>query len=160
MARFRKKVDVKQIVVIVLLVAVALGALVGITKLVDGDRTVMGINFVKGGLTQGLHVESDESIYLKDAIEINNLKIERDFDANIQYKIVFYDENKEYVGETDLLSANWNIEDHAEDFETEGKFAGAEFCRIVVEPIEDENGKISSVEVLEYAGQLTITYTK
>ena len=164
--RFGKRVSWQQVGLIVLIVVIGLGAIAGLSALVDGDRTVLGTAFAKGNLdTSGNFVESDQHIYLKDAIEINNLKIERDFDAGVSYRIVFYNDNMEYVGETDALTINWDIADHEADFaeagETKGDFAGAEFARIVVSmPESDENGKISSTEILKYAGELKITYTK
>jgi hypothetical protein len=144
-----------------LVVIIGLGAIAGISALVDGDRTVLGTAFAKGDLAEGKFVESDTHLYLKDAIEINNLKIERDFDAGVSYRIVFYNKNMEYVGETEALMGNWDIADHEAEFATEGDLKGAEFARIVVSmPEADENGKISSTEVLKYAGELKITYTK
>ena len=159
--RFSKKINLQQIGLIVLVVIIGLGAIAGISSLVDGDRTVLGTAFAKGNLVQGKFEESDTHLYLKDAIEINNLKIERDFDAGVSYRIVFYNKNMEYVGETEALLGNWDIADHEDDFATEGDFVDAEFARIVVSmPESDENGKISSTEVLKYAGELKITYTK
>lgn len=160
MARFKKKTNLAHVVTIVLVALIVFGAIVGIVKLVDDNHVVLSTAFAKGNLVSGLHQDSEQHIYLKDEIAITNLKIERDFDAKISYKIVFYNENKEYVAETDSLTTNWDIKDHAEDFASEGKFDGAKYCRIVIEPTADENGKISAFEVLEYAGQLTITYTK
>ena len=160
--RIGKRINWQRLGLIVLAVIIGLGAIAGITALVDGDRTVLGTAFAKGNLdASGKFVESDMHLYLKDAIEINNLKVERDFDAGVSYRIVFYNKNMEYVGETESLQSNWDIADHEEDFATEGDFADAEFARIVVSmPESDENGKISSTEVLKYAGQLKITYTK
>ena len=160
--RIGKRINWQRLGLIVLAVIIGLGAIAGITALVDGDRTVLGTAFAKGNLdASGKFVESDTHLYLKDEIEINNLKVERDFDAGVSYRIVFYDKNMEYVGETESLQGNWDIADHEEDFVTEGNFADAEFARIVVSmPESDENGKISSTEVLKYAGQLKITYTK
>lgn len=163
--RFSKKINWQQVGLIALVVIIGLGAIAGISALVDGDRTVLGTAFAKGDLEKGKFVESDVHLYLKDAIEINNLKIERDFDAGVSYRIVFYNKNMEYVGETEALLGNWDIADHEDEFatdgETQGKFAEAEFARIVVSmPESDENGKISSTEVLKYAGELKITYTK
>ena len=164
--RIGKRINWQQVGLIVLVVIIGLGAIAGISALVDGDRTVLSTAFAKGNLdASGKFVESDTHLYLKDAIEINNLKVERDFDAGVSYRIVFYNKNMEYVGETESLQGNWDIADHEAEFategETQGKFAGAEFARIVVSmPESDENGKISSTEVLKYAGQLKITYTK
>ena len=160
--RFSKKINWQQVGLIALVVIIGLGAIAGISALVDGDRTVLGTAFAKGNLdASGKFMESDTHLYLKDAIEINNLKVERDFDAGVSYRIVFYNKNMEYVGETQALLGNWDIADHEAEFATEGDFVDAEFARIVVSmPEADENGKISSTEVLKYAGQLKITYTK
>lgn len=160
--RIGKRINWKQVGLIVLIVIIGIGAIAGLSALVEGDRTVMGTAFAKGNLdASGKFVESDVHLYLKDAIEINNLKVERDFDAGVSYRIVFYNKNMEYVGETESLQGNWDIADHKAEFETDGNFDGAKFARIVVSmPEADENGKISSTEVLKYAGQLKITYTK
>ena len=160
--RFSKKINWQQVGLIALVVIIGLGAIAGISALVDGDRTVLGTAFAKGNLdASGKFVESDTHLYLKDAIEINNLKIERDFDAGVSYRIVFYNNNMEYAGETQDLLGNWDIADHEDDFATDGEFEEAKFARIVVSmPESDENGKISSTEVLKYAGELKITYTK
>lgn len=161
MARFKRKTNLKQVLTIVLVALVVFGAIVGIVKLVDDDHVVLSTAFAKGNLVSGLHQDSDKHIYLKDEIAITNLKVERDFDAKVSYKIVFYDENKEYIAETEALTTNWDIKDHGNDFvASSGQFDGAKYCRIVIEPTADEDGKISAFEVLEYAGQLTITYSK
>ena len=160
--RFSKKINWQHVGLIALVVIIGLGSIAGISALVDGDRMVLGTEFAKGNLgTDGKFVESDTHLYLKDAIVINNLKVERDFDAGVSYRIVFYNNNMEYVGETQALLGNWDIADHEDDFATDGEFEEAEFARIVVSmPESDENGKISSTEVLKYAGELKITYTK
>lgn len=158
--RWKKKNSWKQVLTVGLVIVVALAGIVGLAKLVDDDHTVLSTAFAKGNLVNGLYVESEEHIYLKDEIAVNNLKIERDFDANVTYKIVFYDENKDFLAETASLDANWNIKDHESDFAADGTFEGAEYARIVIEPIDDENGQISTLEVVQYASQLTITYTK
>ena len=49
-SRFSKKINWQQVGLIALVVIIALGAIAGISALVDGDRTVLGTAFAKGNL--------------------------------------------------------------------------------------------------------------
>lgn len=138
-------------IAIILLTVAVIGIVVGITRDFGKD-----INFKVGTLNAtGQYAESNSSIYMKDSVSCKNLTVEKDFEAQITYRIVFYDGNEKFLGSTEELSGNFSTNNN-EEFTGEGKFATAKYFRIVITPTADE--EIVGSEVLTYAGQLTIKH--
>ena len=88
----------------------------------------------------------------KNAFECAGLQINLDFDSEIQYEIVFYDENGTFLTRTDKHTGvfEFDAEDEA--------LANAYYCRVVVTPTNDAS--ISMLEVFEYSGQINISVLK
>ena len=98
----------------------------------------------------GEYVEGDTAIYLRKGITTNGLKCELIPDAKIKYQLFFYDADGEYLEASEELTADWD-----------GSVPeGAESVKIMITPTEDEDGKVSLIEVLGYADQLTVTVNK
>ena len=146
---FKSKKNWKSILLIGLSCILLVGAVFGIARLFketspDDLKTINHSVFSVGGLNEdGTYLETDASIYTKDAIECQGLKITPRFDNNINYQVFFYDYDGEFV------SAN-----ETTDAKTTSAPRLARYCRVVITPKDDK--KISWYEVNDYAKQLTI----
>lgn len=98
----------------------------------------------------GEYVEGDTAIYLRKAITTDGLKCELADDAKIKYQLFFYNADDEFISASEELTSDWNGEVPE----------GAESVKVMITPTEDEDGKVSLVEVLGYADQLTVTVNK
>lgn len=146
--RNKTKKTLKGIGLGVLGVATLIGAAATINHFkADEDGLVkVHLNYDIGGLdSNGEYEETDESIYTKKAFESQGLKVEVDFDSNIDYEIFFYDQYGEFISSTGKLEKNF-------DGETP---LVASHARIEITPKEDEDG-IKWYEKSGYANQLTI----
>ena len=165
MIKFLKRIPWKDILVTVLVVALAAGALLGVgTALTNKTKKVSPLVFERGALdANGLHVESKTSIYTKDLIECQGLEIEPDFEVSGTYQVFYYDTNKQFLGASAL-----------QDSQTDGVYTKgmeyplAKYCRIVISPTAsvdedgyvDEDWKIRFYEVTSYANKYTIKVAK
>ena len=144
----------KKILLIILLVVVCVGIIgggtVGILRLTDSSKldqkTISSTKFSVGGLdSNGKYMNTNTSIYTKEAFECQGLEVSLDFDNEIEYQIYFYDQNNEFVHTTGKLSGAF-VKESVPFF--------AKYARIVVTPKEDD--VVSKIEVLKYARQLSI----
>ena len=95
----------------------------------------------------GKVTESDASIYLRKAITADGLKCELKQDAKIKYELFFYDKTAKFLSSSGALQV---------DFDGDVP-KGAESVRIVITPTEDDDGRVSVIEILGYANQLAVT---
>ena len=98
----------------------------------------------------GEPTETNTAIYMRKSITTDGLKCELAEDAKIKYELFFYDKDGEFVSSTGDLTADWAGEIPV----------GAESVKVMITPTADEDGKVSIVEVLGYASQLTVTVNK
>ena len=144
-----------KIVIICLLVAGVLGGgVVGLIKLTDDDafdrKNISSLAFSVGGLDgTGAYMDTNASIYTKDAFECQGLNITLDFDNMIEYKVYFYDQNNDFVHTTGTRTNAF--------VDTEVPFF-AKFARIVVTPTEDD--VVSTLEVNKYAKQINVSVNR
>ena len=155
MAKFnlRSKQTRKEILSIGLGILFTVGAVIGISALTSkSEETTKEINpkYAIGGLTEdGKYLETEESIYTKDAFECQGLDIEMDFKNNVSYRVFFYDEDTNFISATEKLTENY-------DESTTPLIS--KYARIVITPNDDD--KISWYEKNGYANQLTIEVNK
>ena len=158
MAVNRSKQRVQKVAVIVAVVlAVILIAGLFTTIFVKLDRqtttTMIGGEAYSIGTLDdesGEYVEGDTAIYLRKGITTEGLKCELVPDAKIKYQLFFYDADGEYLEASEELTADWD-----------GSVPeGAESVKIMITPTEDEDGKVSLIEVLGYADQLTVMVSR
>lgn len=95
--------------------------------------------------------EGDGSIYQKKILKVDGLKIDLEKKADVTYQIYYYDEDKAF------LSASAEMDS---DFDGVAVPESAKYFRVVISPTEDEDGKVSLLEVAKYAKQVTISYNK
>ena len=98
----------------------------------------------------GEYAEGDTAIYLRNGITTDGLKCELADYAQIKYQLFFYDADGGFLEASEELTSDWNG----------SAPEGAESVKIMITPTEDEDGKVSLIEVLGYADQLTVTVNK
>ncbi len=99
----------------------------------------------------GENVEGDTAIYLRKAVTVDGFKCEIAKDATIEYTLVFYDENDEWISSYGPLVESYDSAKIPED---------AASVRIMITPLEDRDGKVTLLEVEDYADQLKVTVNK
>ena len=109
-------------------------------------ETLTKYSYEVGALSEtdeGKELTSDGSIRTKDFHSVDGLTITLKKDAKVTYKIFCFDKDGEF------LSAVSSVSDLPE---------GADTFRLVVTPTED--AEISSLDIGDYSGQLTVTFNK
>ena len=165
MKNFFRNIPWVNILIVVLVSALLIGGIVGITAAVKNDKTTISNSaFKRGALdSNGLYVDTKTSIYTKDLIECYGLEVEPDFEVSGNYQVFYYDTNKLFLGSTPLM-----------DSQTDGvyvkgdDFPYAKYCRIVISPEapKDDIGnvetdwKIRFYQVADYANDYKITVQK
>ena len=149
-----KKLDrVKWAAVLIVALALMVAVAALFVKL-DGQTTTTTIGgeaYSIGTIDEtGEYAEGDTAIYLRNGITTDGLKCELADDAQIKYQLFFYDADGAFLEASEELTSDWN-----------GSVPeGAESVKIMITPTEDEDGKVSLIEVLGYADQLTVTVNK
>lgn len=153
--RKHKTADAVKWVVVFLLVIGLIGAVITLFVMLDRQTTVTEIGaeqYIIGGLdAEGAAVEGDTSIVTRDTFTTDGLKVELADEAEVTYELYFYDADGEFVSKTAALSA---------DFDGSAIPENAASAKCVITPIADEDGKVSLTEVLNYAGQVTVTVNR
>ena len=149
-----KAADMVKWIIVFLLVIGLIGAVVALSIKLDRQTTVTEIGaeqYIIGGLDdEGATAEGDTSIATRNAFTTDGLKVELADEATVTYELFFYDKDGAFLSSTGELSA---------DFDGEIP-EGAESAKCVITPTTDEDGKVDLIEVLGYAGQVTITVNR
>lgn len=148
----RRKIDlIFKIIVCVLLVALIGGVTYAIVRVAQKDETkeISSLAYKIGALDDnGAFVKNTASIVSKDFISSDGLTIKLQENAEVSYKVYFYDADKNFVSKTEVQSA-----DYAGTIPENAKYA-----KIVVTPLHD--AEVSIFEMSGYAKQLTVTVNK
>lgn len=152
--RKHKASDMVKWVIIFLISIGLIGAVITRFILLDRQTTVTEIGaeaYTIAALDEnGEQTDGDTSIVTRSAFTTDGLKVEIEDEATVTYTLYFYGAENEFISKTAALS---------EDFD--GSIPeNAETAKIVITPIEDEDGKVELTEVLGYAGQVTVTVNK
>ena len=150
-----KRSDTVKWVIIFLLVIGIIGAVVALFVQMDRQTTVteLGPEAYKVGAldAEGNEADADTSIVTRKAFTTDGLKVELADDAKVTYELFFYDEENSFISSTGALST---------DFLGLTVPINAETAKIVITPVEDEDGKVSLTEVIGYADQVTVTMNR
>ena len=152
--RKHKASDMVKWVIIFLIAIGLIGAVITLVIRLDRQTTVTEIGaelYTIAALDEnGKQTDGDTSIVTRSAFTTDGLKVEIEDEATVTYTLYFYGSENEFISKTAALS---------EDFD--GSIPeNAETAKIVITPIEDEDGKVELTEVLGYAGQVTVTVNK
>ena len=156
MAKMKSKTKkTLKIVGLALAGVVALGLLsFGIKAIVDytkNDLKKITLSYDVGNLgADGKYVNDESTLYTKEAFGCYGLQVKPDFDSTVNYQIFYYDILDNYISSTSLMS---------DGYSGEAPVNGA-YARIVIEPKDDEDGKISFTERIKYPSQLTVKVKK
>lgn len=103
--------------------------------------------------TTGKYVESNKSLYTKNLLKVEDMEIKVVEDATITYKVAFYDEDKDFVSMSDAQD---------DDFASADIPEGAVYFRVVITPnqVDEEDVKITVLNLAKYSNMLKITYSK
>lgn len=140
----------KNIIIFVLIV-VLLGAVVGLSvKLFqkNKDGVVQASAYEVGTLSDsmGKYEESYSNIYTKNYIDAKgDVTFELEEDANITYKVFYYDKDKDFISHSSALSADSDQSTFA---------TGTKYIKVV---IITQDPEVTEGEIAKYAGRLTIT---
>lgn len=148
----RRKLDlIFKIIVCILLVALIGGVTYAIVRVVHKDETkeISSLAYKIGALDDnGAFMKNTASIVSKDFISSNGLTIKLQENAEVSYKVFFYDADKAFVSASEAQSA-----DYAGTIPENAKYA-----KIVITPLHD--AEVSIFEMSGYAKQLTVTVNK
>ena len=148
----RRKLDlIFKIIVCVLLVALIGGVTYAIVRVVHKDETkeISSLAYKIGALDDnGAFMKNTASIVSKDFIFSDGLTIKLQENAEVSYKVFFYDTDKAFVSASEAQSA-----DYAGTIPENAKYV-----KIVITPLHD--AEVSIFEMSGYAKQLTVTVNK
>lgn len=134
-----------------MLVALIGGVTYAIVRVAQKDETkeISSLAYKIGALDDnGAFVKNTASIVSKDFISSDGLTIKLQENAEVSYKVYFYDADKNFVSASEAQSA-----DYAGTIPENSKYA-----KIVVTPLHD--AEVSIFEICGYAKQLTVTVNK
>ena len=153
-----KKFKWKNFICGALAVLTIVGVLAGATAFINNDRTaISSLKFSRGGLdtTTGKYIETKQSLYTEKAIPAEGLRIEPDFECTVTYDVFLYNDMDVLLEKSLGLTGVF-----------ENEFPVASRARIVIHPSapedleDDEEWKISILEVTKYAEMLKVTVPK
>ena len=156
-----RNINWKSVVTSVLVSALLLAAVSGLTSLFGRDtKTIPASAFSVGALDEnGKYLESELSIFTEDLIECQGLCIEPDFKTEGTYQVFYYGSSKNFIGATEIMDAKDGVYSKGNTFEL------AQYCRIMITPAvptdddgkEVEDYKIHWYNVHSIASEYTIT---
>ena len=150
--RAHRRADLIKWIVIFVVVLGLIGAVIGLSIKLDRQTTIetLGGEAYSIGLIDdaGANKEGNTAIYTRKGVKVDGLCCSLAEEATIKYQIFFYDKNGKFISASDELTADYDGKDIPELAKT---------ARIMITPTADEDGKVSLVEVLGYANQLTVT---
>lgn len=147
------RVKRKSLIIVTVIAVIALLGVVGLGLVVNDQISTLELkswNYTVADLdSEGELDSSDENIVTKDYIKVDGLEITVNEEAEITYRVVFYDEDKEYISETAELTT---------DFQDSQIPEGAEYCKIVITPVDDN--EISIFEKGDFVEMLNVKYAR
>ena len=142
----------RNIIIWVLLAVLMLGMIGTAAKVNELDTTaeVSWMMYRVGALDEeGEFEETDIAIYTKDMIPVDGLVCEIAKKADIEYKVYFYDEDKDFLSASVMLTTDLIATEIPAD---------AEYCRIVITPLDGDEVSIFDIRTL--AADLAVSYNR
>lgn len=150
--RQNKTVRIVKNVVLVLVLLGLIGAVIGLSvKLNRSTSERLGGEAYSIGLIDenGADKEGTTASRTRDAITVKGLKCTLEKDAKIKYELFFYDAAGKFLSKSGDLTADYDGKSIPETAET---------VRVMITPTEDEDGKVTALEVLGYANLLVVSH--
>lgn len=99
---------------------------------------------------EGKEQEGETSIRMRKGVTVEGLQCAPKEGAKIKYRLFFYDKDGKFISASEEMTAEY-----------EGTVPEtAKTVKVMITPTADEDGKVSFVEVLGYANQLSVTVNK
>ena len=131
-----------------------IGAVIGLSIKLDRQTTINslgGESYSVGAINDnGEYEESNSSIFTPKGVTVDGLTVAPVKGAEILYRLFFYDEDDVFVSATETLQVAFD----SKVPET------ATVVRIMITPTADEDGKVTLLEVFEYAKLLKVSFNK
>ena len=145
----------KKIITILIIVGISLGLVALVSAVINNDKKEIYPTYSYGRLNDiGQWVDTKQSIYTEEMFECIGLEIDLAFESNIYYEVYFYNSDKEYIGRSKKISADYVMEEYVR------------YARIVITPnwdlIDTDEKEIKWYEKMfnVYSNQLTIKVDK
>ncbi len=141
------------LVAMILIIGAVVALFVNVDKLTT-TKTLSSLDYGLGKINEtGIVVDADTSIVSKDIYTVDGIVVEISGDANITYRLAFYNEDEEYISTTEALNENFDVETIPEN---------ATLFRVEITPnqVEEEDVTMSVFDIPTYANQLTVTFNK
>lgn len=136
-------------------IATLISVCVGLHNITTSTKDVVKTDYAIGTINEtGKIVESKQSLYMKDAENVDGLTIEIDEEtATITYKVAFYDADGKFISIT---------ESQENDFDTTNIPETADTFRVVITPyqVDGENVELNIFNMSKYTSQLDVSYNK
>ena len=140
-------------IVFLFLIVLAGGLIATVVKLNGSIKTkeIGSSAYAVGTLntTTGKYEENASSIYTKDFITVDGLTVKVKENANVSYKLFFYNKDQEFISATEKLTADMN---------STSVVSNAKYFKIVITPNADP--KLSFFDVAKYAERVSVTVNK
>jgi len=139
-------------VILGLLLVLVISAVISLGVRLGQSQTYTSLSssdYVVGSLDDtGAFVKDGGCIVTEEYFEIDGLKVEVKEDADLAYRIFFYDENKEFISATNNFGVTYNgvIPETAEYF------------KITINPTNDSD--ISQWDIINYSSQVNVSIYK
>lgn len=139
---------------IALILGLLISVIVGLSNL-QPTKNVGNLDYSISSIdtTTGKVIDSNQNIVMKNLGNVDGMTITLDEDAQITYKVAFYDEDEEFVSITASQSA---------DFDAENIPETAKYFRVVITPnqVDGENVTVTLLNMANYTSQVEITFNK
>lgn len=148
----KRKDTIKWIVVFVLIALLICGVTCICVSLANNNKTkTLGtLDYEIGALDEtGKYVKDTSSIVSKKYLSVDDMKIEIKKDANVTYKVYFFDKNEKFISADSAANSADYVGTVPEN---------ATLFKVVITPTKD--AEVSTLEIDDYAKQLTVTYAK
>lgn len=144
----KKIVNLVLVLIVIGLIAAVIGLSVNLSR--SAGTSIGNSAYSIGAIDEkGRVVEDDGSIYTRKGISVSDVDITIKKDADITYKLFFYDKSDDFISSTDYLTTDFDgtIPEKAKTF------------KVMITPTDDD-GKVSFFEKGDYAKQLRIVIEK
>lgn len=149
------KSKVKRILKIIGVAALSVLATVTVLRFTVGfadTKTIGSMAYSVGAINDAGKIEQDEgSIYTRDFVKAEGMQVDVNKKADVSYKVFFFDKDNNFLSCTNELTT---------DFVKTGVPEGAVYAKVMVTPLDDDDGKVGIFEVGNYANQIKVTVKK
>lgn len=146
--------NVLAVFLVVVLAAGVIGGGIALGKYIKDKKTTVTTIWERGVIAADGRVDSNNnSIHTKDLFECRGLEIEPKLDANVTYRVAFYDSNKEFLEMTDYRTTK---------FKSSELSLFAQYARVEINAgvVDGEKVEIGLLKITSYSKQLKIKVDK